>query len=359
MWNSGVAGTGDRGAGYAPTVGQSKSVSIAPDMAAMKQLGNELFNAAPSAKSQTAQRLSDSLKVLREQAGGGTFKHDIDKLINTLDVYLASEAAIRQSVQQMFPDAGDLPAAAAPRDSGRAPAFDRPALRRPAVMSNRAVAQRVVEFDYYTDTRTPGRKPGVGNAPGNIWSGFSQGKDGNCITVAATKVAMMRFGQKPTDIFKQVKLAGDGYNVEMRDGFTLHLSKGELEVAARRSDYKGNNQAILADAHFLYAASAKRAQMENNDGYARQSFGHALSSINDGDANRWDGLQRLGLSAHIQVTSVAHLARGQLGVVTHGMLIDGRMVGHSLAVINGREEVWGTQGGYPPTNIYANALALI
>ncbi|MGE1154142.1 hypothetical protein [Pseudomonas kitaguniensis] len=328
-------------------------------MAALKRLGNELFDAAPSAKSQTAQRLSDSLKVLREQVGGGTFKHDIDKLINTLDVFIASEAAIRQSVQQMFPDAGHLPSSVAPRDGGRAPAFNRPALRNPAFTNNRADAQRVVEFDYYTDTRTPGRKPSVGNAPGNIWSGFSQGKDGNCITVAATKVAMMRFGQKPTDIFKQVKLAGDGYNVEMRDGFKLHLSKGELDVAARRSDYKGDNRAILADAHFLYAASAKRAQMENNDGYARQSFGHALSSINDGDANRWDGLHRLGLSAHIQVTSVPHLASGQLGVVTHNVLINGQGVGHSLAVINGREEVWGRQGWYPPTNIYANALALI
>ncbi|MEB0108180.1 hypothetical protein [Pseudomonas sp. MH9.3] len=78
--------------------------------------------------------------------------------------------------------------------------------------------------------------------------------------VSALKAAMMRFGQKPADIFSEVRAEGDGYRVVMRD---------------------------------------------------------------------------------------------------HGVPINGRIVGHPLAVINGREEVWGRQGGYPPTKGYANALALV
>ncbi|WP_416152044.1 hypothetical protein [Pseudomonas sp. FG1] len=44
-----------------------------------------------------------------------------------------------------------------------------------------------------------------GAKPDNIWSGFRQGPDGNCVTVSAIKAAMYQFGQSPTDIFKEVK----------------------------------------------------------------------------------------------------------------------------------------------------------
>ena len=348
-----------RGAGYAPNVSRSAPVAFAPDVAAVKQLMNELLAATPSSMTQTALRLSDPLKALRDKVGGGVLKNDLTKLIQALDVYLASQAAVLQSIKQLFPDTGGALQPGSTREGGHQHVFNRPALRSPESISNRPPAERVNPFDYYTDTSKPGRRPSVGNEPGNIWSGFRQGKDGNCITVAAIKAAMMRFGQKPTDIFSHVKLAGDGYNVEMRDGFKLHLSKNELAQAAKRSDFKGDGSAMLADATFLYAVSAKRAQIENNDGYASKSYGHALTSINDSDNYRGDGLLRLGLRNHIRETSVSNLARGQLGVVTRGVNIDGKMTGHSLAVINGREEMWGKQGSHPPTNVYANALALV
>ncbi|MGY2272389.1 MULTISPECIES: hypothetical protein [Pseudomonas] len=226
-------------------------------------------------------------------------------------------------------------------------------------MSYNAPTESASQSDYYTDTRHPGRKPSVGIERGSIWSGFRQGPDKqNCVTVSAIKAAMMRFGQKPTDIFNHVKVAGDGYNVEMRDGFRLHLSKRELEEATYRSQFMGDDSAMLADANFLYAASAKRAQLENNDGYASQGFGRALYSLNDGE-DGYEGLQHLGLGAHIRETTVDNLARGQLGVVTHGIRRGDQVFGHSLAVINGREEVWGNQGGYPPANVKAHALALV
>lgn len=352
MWNPGVVVNG--GASYAPVKAQPEPAALAADVATVKQLLNELSHAMPGANAQTAEHLSGRLKLLRDKMSDGAFKSNLDKLIRALDNAIASQAEVRQAMTQLMPQSGHSHAA----HHGRV--LNRPTLQSPGRAHNHAPIQPVSQHDYYTTKSSPGRRPGAGNEAGNIWNGFYQGPTKeNCITVAAIKAAMMKFGQKPADIFKEVKVVGDGYSIEMRDGFKLYLSKSELTQAANMSEFKGSDAAMLADAHFLYAVSAKRAQIENNDGYARNSFGHALHSINDGEPDRRNGLLRLGLQDHIQITSVANLKRGQLGVVTHGVPVNGQMVGHSLAVINGREEVWGRQGGHPPTNIYANALALV
>ncbi len=104
----------------------------------------------------------------------------------------------------------------------------------------------------------------------------------------------MRFGQKPADVFKEVKEAGDGYDVTMRDGMKVHLSKDELEQATANSKIKGDDPEMMKDANFMYAVSAKRAQMENNDGTAAQSFAKALETLKDGEDGN-EGLMRLGL----------------------------------------------------------------
>ena len=43
-----------------------------------------------------------------------------------------------------------------------------------------------------------------GSKPTNIFSGFRQGKNGNCVTISAIKAAMQKFGQNPKDIYKSV-----------------------------------------------------------------------------------------------------------------------------------------------------------
>jgi hypothetical protein len=360
MWNPVGAGTGCVGAGYAPNVRQSASVPVTPEVVAVKGLVNTLFDTT-GAEVQMAQRLSSSLKELQTKVGAGTFYNDLNKLIHTLDVCIASLAAVRQSMQHLFPDAGDSSQPGPAHDIRPAPRFKRQVPLHPAHLSHNAATQRVSVYDPYTDTSNPGRKPGVGNQPGNIWSGFKQGPTkGNCVTVSAIKCAMMKFGQKPTDIYKQVIASGDGWDIQMRDNQNrwYHLSKTELAQATFRSEFSGDSPAMLADANFLYAVSAKRAQIENNDGYASAGFESALFSLNDQEDGD-EGLLRLGLGAHIQPTTVQNLARGQLGVVTHGIQTSNGEFGHSLAVINGREDVFGTQGGYPPTNVKAHAFALV
>jgi hypothetical protein len=200
-------------------------------------------------------------------------------------------------------------------------------------------------------TNIPGLSNKRGGAkPDNIWSGFRQGPDGNCVTVSAIKAAMYRFGQSPTDIFKEVTKTNDGYQVLMRDGFRLTLTDRELAEGARGAKFNGPDTGMLKDAQFLFAVSAKRAQMENNDRTAGRSFQAAIRSLNNGEdeSGPGEGFLRLGLKSHMKRVSVSELARGQIGMCNR--------TGHSVAVINGREELWGKQGRVPTSG---HAVALV
>ncbi|AZE90300.1 hypothetical protein [Pseudomonas orientalis] len=197
--------------------------------------------------------------------------------------------------------------------------------------------------------------PGLSNKrsgakPDNIWSGFRQGPDGNCVTVSAIKAAMHRFGQSPTDIFQEVAKTNEGYHVVMRDGFRLTLTDRELAEGTRGAKFNGPDKGMLKDAQFLFSVSAKRAQMENNDRTAGRSYQAAIRSLNNGEdeTGPGEGFLRLGLRNHMKRVRVRDLAQGQLGMVNR--------TGHSVAVINGREELWGKQGRAPT---HGQAVALI
>ena len=197
--------------------------------------------------------------------------------------------------------------------------------------------------------------PGLSNArngtkPRDIWGGFRQGPDGNCVTVSAIKAAMHRFGQSPTDIYKEVTKIAGGYRVVMRDNYPLTLTDLELKQGARGAQFIGPDKEMLKDAQFLFAVSAKRAQMENNDRTAGRNYNAAISSLNNGEdeTGPGEGFKRLGLTKHMKRVSVGELARGQVGMCNR--------TGHSVAVIDGREELWGRKGGAPRRG---DAVALI
>lgn len=172
----------------------------------------------------------------------------------------------------------------------------------------------------------------VGLKPKNIWSGFYQGAEGNCVTVSAIKAAMMRFGQNPAGIYTHIGATPGGYEVTMRDGFKLSLSHDELDRATRGSNLRGSDTAMLKDANFLYAVSAKRAQLENNDFRGNQSFEVAMETLNDGEYPG-QSLRRLGLSAYVRDSNVAELASGAIGTLADNS--------HSMAVIGGVLDYYG------------------
>ncbi|WP_339506605.1 hypothetical protein [Pseudomonas sp. EA_15y_Pfl1_P102] len=191
------------------------------------------------------------------------------------------------------------------------------------------------------DERSGLSKKTIGVKADDIRRGFRQSDEGNCVTVAAIKVAMARFGQSPKSIFAKVEKTAKGYSVTLRDGYHLRLSDQELSQAARGAKFTGRDIGMLKDANFLFAVSAKRAQEENNDGKAGASFRAAISSLNDGEDEKETGeaLKRLGLGNYLKKASVSELASGQLGMVNTDT--------HSVAVIGGHEELWGNRGGRP------------
>lgn len=342
MLNSRVSGPEVAPGGSAILFGGSgperKPVEPVDESANIRKLLDALFDARQDAKTQTERDLRDKLNALRQALGDEKFKAILEKLIASDEITAAFREFLRLLLKQWFPEAVVDPFEPVPSPSPRGggggsyPRADRNNFPPGEVMSNKPLTVGARYFNYTPDNSSPGKKPD------NIWSGFSQGPDGNCVTVSAIKAAMMRFGQKPTDVFQSVKEQGDGYDVKMRDGFALHISRDELKQAAAQARFKGDDPAMLTDANFMYAASAKRAQMENNDGTAGRSYSAALRSLNDGEHSR-EGLDRLGLKNHYRAGSRADLANGMLGTVEYG--------GHSMAVIGGRVELWGKRGGAP------------
>ncbi|MGB3122789.1 MAG: hypothetical protein WBB95_03190 [Pseudomonas sp.] len=193
----------------------------------------------------------------------------------------------------------------------------------------------------------------VGVRPTDVWSGFYQGSQGNCVTVSAIKAAMMRFGQNPAGIYRHIGAVPAGYEVVMRDGFRLCVSHDELSKATRGSNLRGSDQALLGDANFLFAVSAKRAQLENNDFRGNQSFAVAMDTLNDGE-HPGQALRRLGLYGYVRDTDVGELANGAIGTLADH--------GHSMAVVNGVLDYYGHKHDLAPSrwmNTGYRALKLV
>lgn len=172
----------------------------------------------------------------------------------------------------------------------------------------------------------------AGMTPTQIWDGFYQGVEGNCVTVSAIKAAIVRFWQDPDGIYKQIQVTPDGFEVVMRDSFKLQITHDEMHQAAVASNLRGLNEQLLNYANFLYAVSAKRAQMENNDFRARESYAVALQTLNDGEFPG-EALRRLGLFGYMRESTVEELVSGAIGTLAD--------TGHSVAVIDGSLDFYG------------------
>lgn len=173
-----------------------------------------------------------------------------------------------------------------------------------------------------------------------LLGGFRQKWDTmNCVTVAGIKAAMQRFGG-PNEVYFSVQRTHYGFDVRMRDDpkKIYPMTNNELAYAATRSGFTGNNQQILNEANFMYAVSAKRAQLENNNGYAAESFGHALNSLDSWEHTE-EGLYRLGLAHYVQHTTAQDLLNGAPGVIAKN--------NHVFTVLNGRADDYGTPGYIP------------
>ena len=191
-----------------------------------------------------------------------------------------------------------------------------------------------------TDNRTVNRDEFLKGTPANtgikptdIFKDFYQLAEGNCVTISAIKAAMMRFGHNPYGIYKTIEATDSGYRIVMRDGFKLHITHDELKQAKAGANFGTDRpNDVLVNAQFLYAVSAKRAYLENNDGEANKSFAAAIRSLNDGEYPG-QALRRLGLKDFVAPATLQDFLNGAIGTVTSGF--------HSMAVVGGFLDKYG------------------
>lgn len=183
-----------------------------------------------------------------------------------------------------------------------------------------------------------GKTPGV--RPQDVWFGVRFSTQNNEGTLSSIKAAMMRFGQSPLGVFSSVTPSGDGYDIVMRDGFKLRLTLKEIAQArfnGYQPGYTVEDGGMRKDVSFMYAAVAKRVQLENQDGSVKD-FKGAIGKMQS-DQSPGACLKRLGLSGHMRRTTWESLGtNGGIGVVAAGRntnfafegLLDGCNIKHGL-----------------------------
>ena len=180
--------------------------------------------------------------------------------------------------------------------------------------------------------------------------GWEQGSKGNCVTVAAIKAAQKTFGAELSNseapdrgVFQTAEPTQDGgMRIVMRDGFELTLTQKEFEQAAASSRFRTDvgRKDLLGNANQLYAAAAKRAQMEGNDGYGpnKMSYDRSLRSLEDGEytSNVMEQVGRLGLSEYAKKVQRSEM-KNYDSTLSSG-------AGHAYFVSNGDRDYYGKVG---------------
>ncbi|BDS14710.1 hypothetical protein [Aureispira anguillae] len=133
---------------------------------------------------------------------------------------------------------------------------------------------------------------------------FKQGGTGNCVSIAIIKAGIEIFGLN--NIFNHY-WKDDNCYVIMRDGKELSFSKSELNKATKKSKFiLLKDKSVFNYANLCFAAMAKRAQMEDNDGNENMSFSEAIRSLNTGEYYL-EGPHWIGLRHHIRSIGRKHI----------------------------------------------------
>lgn len=166
------------------------------------------------------------------------------------------------------------------------------------------------------------------NPQAGLTTAFGQGQEGNCSAIAVIKASMDKLG---AGALAGVRPEGDGVRVAMRDGAQVSLTGAELSQARFAANLRGPDSPAKRYATLMYAAMAKRAQMEGHEG--ARTFPQALAALANGD-NPYDSARFAGLSNHIRPVDPMTLG-GQDGVVAwnnvHAMYVDKNAFGGHTA----------------------------
>lgn len=165
--------------------------------------------------------------------------------------------------------------------------------------------------------------PGTG-----VNESFVQGSQGNCCTIATIKAAFDKFGAD--DLLKKKK-SGDGYDVTLKNGNTVHVSQAELNLAKQKSDFKpgaeSKSGAVPEDAYLAYAVMAKQEQRAEGG-----SLDEAMDRLNNGKGPETTAAH-LGL--RIKETSVDQAVNSE-----GGMVFDDD---HAMQAREGKVDIYGEE----------------
>lgn len=178
-----------------------------------------------------------------------------------------------------------------------------------------------------TTVPTPAPAPSSATAQ-QILAGFKQGGTGNCVSLAAIKAGMTRFGVD--GVFSEIKKTAGGYEVTMRDGVRVKFTDAELKKASGLSEFISRDPALTAKANFMYTAMAKRAQAEDNDGWRNMTLAQACETLNNGE-NYYEGAHFLGLDKHVKKIQPRDMDKYAAAIVAsakHAMFATGGTLDH-------------------------------
>jgi hypothetical protein len=171
---------------------------------------------------------------------------------------------------------------------------------------------------------------------------WSQGKEGNCASVATIKAAQKKFGN---NTFKNVQqTANGGYQVTMQDGKKVSLTKEEMDTAKRMSGFKGEG-AGLDNAQLSYAVMAKNALASGHEG--ARTFAQACGSLNNGE-DPLETAKFLGIEGHVKSVNPGSVTGSSAAVVWSNQ--------HALFESGGTMDKYGQQTAFNGTDTIGHRL---
>lgn len=168
----------------------------------------------------------------------------------------------------------------------------------------------------------------------------------NCVPIAFIKASMDKYGDQ---MFKNVSQNGNGFDVTLRNGDKVSVSKDEVEQARKELGGNGNgNSEVMDQASLAYAVIAKRKAEEKGT-----NFGDALRDLkkDQGGEKYEDVAKWLGIA-------IERINPNQVGNEDAAVVSTGNG-GHALYVDDGKKvDSWGNQIGYDPSK-YTDAYRLV
>lgn len=189
-----------------------------------------------------------------------------------------------------------------------------PALTKPVGQAPLALSESTKAYSAFSTKK-------VGEKPDDVYRGVKFSDYKNEPVLSSIKAAMERFGQSPLSVYASVTRSGKGYDIVMRDGVKVSITLGEIAKAKLLCGFQyesgRENGKMFKDVVFMYAASAKRVQLERREDKLL-TYDEALKVLVS-HPGAYESLKRLGIIEYVRSSTAQELVEtGAIGVVEHG-----------------------------------------